>query len=218
MVYSCSYPAYTYVYNVTIDWNYLTTICNLWREYNDIRDTWESVTSILDYQMSANLSRWAGPSHINDPDMLEVGNGGMTNIEYISHFSLWAILAAPLIAGNDLTSMTQETLQILTNYEVIQVDQDKRVIQGTRVWKSGDLEVWSRPLTNSALAVVLFNRSENSTTITAEWPVLGLTPTSPFLIRDLWLHKDLGTFSQKFSAPVLPHGVVMIKLTPVSEG
>eukprot|EP01112_Ceratiomyxa_fruticulosa_P014192 TRINITY_DN4046_c0_g1_i1.p1 TRINITY_DN4046_c0_g1~~TRINITY_DN4046_c0_g1_i1.p1 ORF type:complete len:396 (-),score=46.80 TRINITY_DN4046_c0_g1_i1:98-1285(-) len=214
MVYSCSYPAYTDLYNVTIDWTYLGVICNLWREYNDIRDNWESITSILDYQVSANLRRWAGVGHWNDPDMLEVGNGGMTTTEYISHFSLWSILAAPLIAGNDLTSMDQTTLQILTNYEVIQVDQDKEGIQGNRVWKMGDLEIWSRPLSYKSLAVVLFNRSQNSTTITVDWPTLGLQSTASFEIRDLWAHKNLGTFSQKFSAQVASHGVVMVKFTP----
>lgn len=214
MVYSCSYPAYTDLYNVTIDWNYLGAICNLWREYNDIRDNWESITSILDYQVSANLRRWAGVGHWNDPDMLEVGNGGMTTTEYISHFSLWAILAAPLIAGNDLTNMDQTTLQILTNYEVIQVDQDKEGIQGNRVWKMGDLEIWSRPLSNKSLSVVLFNRSQNSTSITVDWPTIGLQSTSSFEIRDLWAHKNLGTFSQKFSAQVSSHGVVMVKFTP----
>jgi len=121
MVYSCSWPAYA---TSPIDWIYVGSICNLWREYDDIRDTWASWTDILDYQAKANLSRWAGPGHFNDPDMLEVGNGGQTFSEYKAHFSLWAILAAPLIMGNDLRNMTQETLEILSNAEVIAVDQD----------------------------------------------------------------------------------------------
>jgi len=216
MVYSCSYPAYTEYYNVTIDWDHLTKICNLWREYDDIRDDWEAVINILDYQVSANLQKYAANSQWNDPDMLEVGNGGMTTTEYISHFSLWAILAAPLIAGNDLTKMDQQTIEILTNYEVIQVDQDALGIEGNRIWKSGDLEVWSRPLVNKSLAVVLFNRSPNSTTIIVDWQTLDLPSSSSYNIRDLWSHKDLGSFSQKFSAQVLSHGVVMVKLTPTS--
>ena len=117
------------------------------------------VIDILDLQVG--LYSYAGPGHWNDPDMLEVGNGGMTETEYRSHFSLWAILAAPLIAGNDLRDMRPEIHDILTNKEVIAVDQDPLGRQGRRVHKNGDLEVWAKQLKDGRRAVILFNRGDS---------------------------------------------------------
>jgi alpha-galactosidase len=105
------------------------------------------------------LAQYAQPGHWNDPDMLEIGNGGMTDAEYKTHLSLWAMLAAPLLAGNDLRQMPPETLAILTNREVIAVDQDKLGKQGSRAWKSGDQEIWTRLLSGGAMAVAIFNRA-----------------------------------------------------------
>ena len=122
---------------------------NLWRTTGDINDTWERMSEIGFGQIG--LARYAGPGHWNDPDMLEVGNGGMTEDEYRTHMSLWAILAAPLLAGNDLSKMSPETLAILTNKEVIAVDQDRLGKQGDRASALGQTEIWTKPLSNGAL-------------------------------------------------------------------
>jgi alpha-galactosidase len=146
--------------------------------------------------------------------MLEVGNGGMTDIEYRTHFSLWAILAAPLIAGNDLRNMRPEIHDILTNKEVIAVDQDALGREGERVAKNGDLEVWAKQLKDGSRAAVLLNRSDSEQEITATWEDLGYPETISASVRDLWQHKDLGKMSGKFSARVAPHGVVMVTVKP----
>jgi len=198
---------------------------NLWRATGDIQDRWggqekwpdggccsNGVMAIID--QVAELYSYAGPGHWNDPDMLEVGNGGMTDTEYRAHFSLWAILAAPLIAGNDLRSMRPEIHDILTNKEVIAVDQDALGREGERVAKNGDLEVWAKQLKDGNRAVVLLNRGGSEQEISARWEDLGYTNTVSASVRDLWQHKDLGKFTGKFSARVASHGVVMVIVTP----
>jgi alpha-galactosidase len=146
--------------------------------------------------------------------MLEVGNGGMSDVEYRSHFSLWAILAAPLIAGNDLRNMRPEIHDILANKEVIAVDQDAMGRQGRRVSKNGDLEVWGKQLRDGTRAVVLLNRGSAEQQITVNWEDLGYPNAIRASVRDLWQHKDLGIFTGKFSAPVASHGVVMVTVKP----
>jgi alpha-galactosidase len=146
---------------------------NLWRTTGDIRDTWDSMTGIGFRQNE--LAQWAKPGHWNDPDMLEIGNGGMTDTEYGTHMSLWAMLAAPLLAGNDLRTMTPATLAILTNPEVIAVDQDKLGQQGKQAWKSGDQEIWTRPLFGGATAIALFNRSKDEAKVAVKWAALGIS-------------------------------------------
>jgi len=198
---------------------------NLWRTTGDIQDRWEGsvkwpngtccsngVLAILDQE--AGLESYAGPGHWNDPDMLEVGNGGMTNTEYRSHFSLWAILAAPLIAGNDLRSMPAEVQEILTNKEVIAVNQDALGRQGTRVRKEENLEVWSKQLKNGDRAVVLLNRGAADAEIRVDWEDLGYPRHLNAMVRDLWQHKDLGRFTGAFSARVVSHGVEMVVVQP----
>jgi alpha-galactosidase len=198
---------------------------NLWRATGDITDKWEAkskwpdgsccalgVTGILDLQVG--LESFAGPGHWNDPDMLEVGNGGMTDTEYRSHFSLWAILAAPLIAGNDLRDMRPEIHDILTNKEVIAINQDPLGREGRRVHKDGDLEVWAKQLKDGSRAVILFNRSASEQNITATWEEIGYPDHLSATVRDLWQHKDLGKFTGKFSATVASHGVVMVTVKP----
>jgi alpha-galactosidase len=156
----------------------------------------------------------AGPGHWNDPDMLQVGNGGMTDVEERSHFSLWAIMAAPLLAGNDIANMDARVRDILLNKEVIAVDQDRMGIQGHRVRDDGDLEVWSKPLADGGRAVVLFNRGPQSAEIAAKWTELGYPSKMSAEIRDLWAHKSLGRKAGGFSATVPSHGVVMVRVTP----
>jgi len=181
---------------------------NAWRTTGDIRDTWDSMTKIGFSQ--AELAAWAAPGHWNDPDMLEIGNGGMTDDEYRTHMSLWSILAAPLLAGNDLRNMTPTILEILTNREVIAVDQDKDGKQGRRIAKSGDQEVWVRPLSGGAQAIGLFNRGDAPAKITAKWSDLGLKAHAH--ARDLWAHSDLKLDGEEYSVTVPAHGVVMLRI------
>jgi alpha-galactosidase len=159
------------------------------------------------------LTASAGPGHWNDPDMLEVGNGGMSPDEYRAHFSLWAIMAAPLIAGNDLRDATLTTVEILTNPEVIAVDQDARGVQGKPVGSSTTLEAWVKPLSGAAtVAVALLNRTEAAADITVTWSAVGL-PSGDARVRDLWAKQDLGTFSNQNTAHQVPsHGVAMLKI------
>ena len=168
--------------------------------------------SIIDQQVG--LQSYAGPGHWNDPDMLEVGNGGMTDVEYRSHFSLWALLAAPLIAGNDLRNMRPEIHDILTNKEVIAVNQDALGREGERVAKNGDLEVWAKQLKDGSRAVILLNRGATEQQISANWEDVGYPSAVNAAVRDLWQHKDLGKFTGKFSATVASHGVVMVIVKP----
>ncbi len=159
-------------------------------------------------------ANYAEPGHWNDPDMLEVGNGGMTEIEYRTHFTMWAIMAAPLIAGNDLRNMDQATKNILTAPEVIAVDQDPRGIQGTLLTTLSQvegLEIWTKPLSGAnTMAVMLLNRTEAAATIQFEWTGIGL-PEGPALVRDLWDRADRGVFNKGFIATVPSHGVVSIE-------
>jgi alpha-galactosidase len=185
---------------------------NAWRTTGDIRDTWDSMTKIGFSQ--DELAPWAASGHWNDPDMLEIGNGGMTDDEYRTHMSLWSILAAPLLAGNDLRNMTPTILEILTNREVIAVNQDKDGKQGRRIAKSGDQEVWARPLFDGGLAIGLFNRGGAPTKITVKWSDLGLK-TAPARARDLWAHRDLklaGTAESEYSVLVPAHAVEMLRV------
>lgn len=193
-------------------WTWARGVGHLWRTTGDIADRWASWTRILDQQVG--LERFAGPGGWNDPDMLEVGNGGMTTNEYRAHFSFWCLLAAPLMAGNDLRTMTAETRDILTNREVIAVDQDALGLQGRRLRKDGDLEVWVKRLEGGAQAVILFNRGRTDATMAVSWQEIGLAYDAAPLVRDLWARRDLGRIKGTFATLVASHDVVMIKITP----
>lgn len=201
-------------------WLWAKDVGNLWRTTGDIQDCWDckrdwggmGVVHILDLQ--DGLESYAGPGHWNDPDMLEVGNEGMTITEYRAHFSLWCILAAPLMSGNDLRNMTNEVKEILTNREVIAVDQDSLGMQGRRVKRDGDREVWAKQLADGGRAVVLFNRGPKSQEISVSWTEIGYPQQVAAHVRDLWAHKDLGKLTGKFSAEVPSHGVVMVTVKP----
>ncbi|KAM9956841.1 hypothetical protein ACTFIR_003576 [Dictyostelium discoideum] len=216
MVYSCSWPTYAYVQNITMPFDYIEGICNLWREFQDVTDNFTEWTQILDEMEDSvpKRSQFAAPGSFNDPDMLEIGNGLENVVEYKSMFSLWSIIAAPLIAGNDIISMSKETLEILINEEVIQVNQDPLGIQGNRVYKNQKLEVYQRTLINNSYAIALFNRGDTNSDITITSEMLNLTNHQNYNIRDLWSHTDNGTFSDTFTASVQPHGTVLIKLSP----
>jgi alpha-galactosidase len=197
-------------------WLWAKDVGNLWRTTGDIYDCWDcdkgGWTKILDQQ--DGLEPFAGPGHWNDPDMLEVGNGGMTTTEYRSHFSLWCLLDAPLIAGNDLKTMPADIKEILTNKEVIAVNQDPLGMQGRRVRKNGDLDVWAKQMKDGSRVVVLFNRGGSEAEMSVSWEELGYPSHLSATVRDLWSKKDLGKFSGTFRAQVASHGVVMIKVAP----
>ena len=182
---------------------------NTWRTTGDIRDTWESMSKIGFAQDA--LAPYAAPGHWNDPDMLEIGNGGMNDDEYRTHMSLWSILAAPLLAGNDLRSMSPVILEILTNREVIAVNQDKAGKQGRRVALSGEQEVWARPLADGGHAIGMFNRSAAPATVSVKWGELGLK-ASPKKGLDLWTHRDVTFNGAEYSVTVPSHGVVMLRV------
>ena len=200
-------------------WLWATKIGNMWRTTGDITDIWEGkhghswgVASIVD--LNEPLWPFAGPGHWNDPDMLEVGNGGLTDTEYRAHFSLWAMMAAPLIAGNDVAAMSDATRAILLNRAVIAVDQDPLGAQGHRVMRSGTQEVWVKPMADGGRTLLLWNRGDAPTRIAADWTGLGLPATVRLRARDLWTHRDLGRLSGRYEAQVAPHGVVMVRLEP----
>ena len=202
-------------------WEWARGVGNLWRTTGDISDRWSSVISLVD--LSSQYWHVAKPGGWNDPDMLEVGNGGMTATEYRSHFSLWAMMAAPLIAGNDVRAMMDSTRDaaatrdILLNRDVIAVDQDSLGIQGTIVQASpSELQVWVKPLADGSRAVLLFNRASVSSNITAEWGRVGLG-TRKARVRNLWTHTDSASVENRYAATVPSHGVVMLRVWPLSN-
>jgi alpha-galactosidase len=182
---------------------------NLWRTTGDISDKYSSMADIGFGQ--AGLARFAGPGHWNDPDMLEVGNGGMNTEEYRTHMSLWAILAAPLLAGNDLSTMTPETVALLTNKDVIAVDQDAAGRQGDRVSAEGPIEVWARQLSDGSKAVGIFNRHPSPLTAHVDLRSMGFSGNVK--ARDIWAKKDLGNIGPVYTVQIPPHGVVFLKVS-----
>jgi alpha-galactosidase len=181
---------------------------NLWRTTGDIKDNYARMIAIASAQ--SGLEPYPGPGHWNDPDMLEVGNGGMKDNEYRMHMTMWCLLAAPLLAGNDLTQMTPATLAILANREAIAVDQDSLGVQARRVLQIGPVEVWVKPLHDGSKAVGLFNREQGVIPVKISLKELGLGPHAS--ARDLWEHKDLPPVSDTLSADVGEHSAVFLKL------
>ncbi|KAL7098166.1 hypothetical protein ACP275_09G000300 [Erythranthe tilingii] len=188
------------------------SVGNSWRTTGDIIDNWDSMTSRAD--INDQWASYAGPGGWNDPDMLEVGNGGMTTEEYRSHFSIWALVKAPLIIGCDIRSMDRTTLALLSNKEVIAVNQDKLGIQGKKIKKDGDLEVWGGALSENRVALVLWNRGSSQATITAYWSDLGLNSTTVADARDLWAHSTQASVQGQISATVASHDCKMYVLSP----
>ncbi len=193
---------------------------NMNRTTGDIRDTWEHVVKHID--LNNNYAAMAGPGFWNDPDMIQVGNygegfhskdTGMTDTEYRSHFSMWSIMASPLLASNDVREMPEVIKDILTNAEVIAVNQDPLVVQGTRVRDDAHKEVWAKRMADGSVAVALFNRiGASATDITINWSDIGLQGRSA-TVRDLWEHAAKGSHSNSYTASVPSHGVVMLKIT-----
>jgi alpha-galactosidase len=181
---------------------------NLWRTTQDVTDSYAKMETIGFSQ--AGLAKFAGPGHWNDPDLLEVGNGGMNTEEYRTQMSLWAILAAPLIATNDLTQMTPDTKALLTNKDLIAIDQDRAGKEGDRVQAEGPIEIWERPLADGGAAIGIFNRHPGSMKATVDLGKLGFSGAK---VRDVWV----GTETRVSSGPTtfnLPgHGVILLRLT-----
>ncbi|GAB2270242.1 Alpha-galactosidase 3 [Dionaea muscipula] len=189
---------------------------NSWRTTDDINDSWASMTTIAD--LNDKWAAYAGPGGWNDPDMLEVGNGGMSYHEYRAHFSIWALMKAPLLIGCDVRNLSAETMEILSNNEVIAINQDPLGVQGRKVYVSGTdgcQQVWAGPLSGNRLAVALWNRCSTATSITALWNVLGLQSSIPVNIRDLWQHKEVTRDAvASFSVQVESHDAGLYIFTP----
>lgn len=207
-------------------WKWGKGIGHLWRVTADIRDCYQclfdwggvGVLNVIDKM--ADLYPYAGPGHWNDAELLEVGNGGMTKDEYITHFSMWCMLAAPLMAGNDLTKMDKDTHEILTNKEVIAVDQDPMGEQGRRFMDMGEKEIWAKPLSNGELAVCFLNRTDIPWKLDYNWRAQTIyfanevnIHANEYVIRDLWKHKDIGTTAQNTKTTIPAHGVLMVRLS-----
>ena len=213
-------------------WEWARDVGHLWRTTGDItaifdgiedHGSWKSlgVMQILDLQ--EGLRTYAGPDHWNDPDMLEVGNG-MTAAEDRAHFTMWCMLAAPLMAGNDLSAMTPETRAILTNVEAISVNQDSLGIQGFRELAADSLQIWFKPLVRDEWAVCFLNRSKLAKPVTYAWKGHRISDelsgrsadfgTSIWTLRDLWAHKEIGSTKKDFVTVIPAHDVRLLRLSP----
>ncbi|KAK7281696.1 hypothetical protein RIF29_09900 [Crotalaria pallida] len=201
------------------------TVGNSWRTTGDIVDNWDSMTSIADE--NNKWASYAGPGGWNDPDMLEVGNGGIKTEEYLAHFSIWALAKAPLLVGCDIRAMDNTTYELISNREVIAVNQDKLGVQGKKVKNDTGLEVWAGPLSGNRTAVILWNRSSSNATITASWSDIGMEPGTKVDARDLWevryihcytcFHSTQSSISGEISAKLDSHACKMYVLTPQSS-
>jgi alpha-galactosidase len=179
---------------------------NMWRTTDDIDDSYGRMIAIGFSQ--AGLSKYAGPGHWNDPDMLEIGNGKMTEDEYRTHMSLWVILAAPLLAGNDLSKMSEADKGLLMNKDAIAIDQDSLAKQGDRLYESGDLDVWTKPLSGGRVAVGLFNRSWSVRDVSVDLAEIGFRGGAN--LRDVWQQKDLGHHSGVYAETLPKHGAALL--------
>jgi alpha-galactosidase len=200
-------------------WEWAKEVGHLWRTTGDIVDRWDSMIDILDKEK--DLAKYAGPGYWNDPDMLEVGNGGMTAEEYRTHFSLWCMLAAPLMAGNDLGSMSPETAEILKNGEVIALDQDMLGKQGFCYRDNGDYEIWIKKLASDEKAVCLLNRGDEEKTVQVDYNTLlkanddywSSLPykLEDYKLRDLWEHKEISLEKSTVFIKLAPHSVKVFR-------
>ncbi|MCX6344344.1 MAG: putative Ig domain-containing protein [Armatimonadetes bacterium] len=190
---------------------------NCWRTTGDINDSWGSMSGIGFSQNGHE--KFAGPGHWNDPDMLVVGMVGwsanlhpsrLSYIEQVTHISLWSLLSSPMLIGCDMTRLDQFTTDLLTNDEVIAISQDPLGKPAGRISDNQGIQIWSRPLSDGTIAVGLFNTSQQDAEAAAKWSELGIEGKKP--VRDLWLKKDLGDFSDQYTAKIPSHGAVLIKI------
>jgi len=202
-------------WGIALPWKWAPSIANLWRTTPDIQDNWASM--INNMEATSAFASFAKPGAWNDPDLLEIGNGGMTDAEYRIHFSVWSMLAAPLMAGNDLTAMSAATWSTLKNSDVIGVDQDKLGSQAILLFDDGHgLQTWVRQLSDG-IAVALVNLSAASSTMTLNFGDIGLREGQDVAVRDLWAHADLGAFASAFSGAIPSHDVLMLKLSGIAQ-
>lgn len=198
-------------------WTWGMDIGNSWRTTDDIADNWAILLSNIDN--SINLAKYAGPGGWNDPDMLEVGNGALTDIQYRSHFALWCLMKAPLILGNNIKTMNQSALSIVTAIELIRVNQDPLGVPGDLIWQEGPRQVWATTLNDGSRAVVLFNRHtfydiyESEVAVEFQW--LGYPKGIKATVRDLYERQDKGIFQDRFSIRISTQGVFAAKITPL---
>ncbi|MEU1275880.1 NPCBM/NEW2 domain-containing protein [Streptomyces sp. NPDC005799] len=190
-------------------WEWAADVGHLWRTTGDISDNWGSMVGIL--KKNLPLAPYAGPGHWNDPDMLEVGNGGMTDTEYRTHFSMWSIMAAPLLIGSDLRKATPATFDILDNKEVVAVDQDPLGKQGTVVSSEGGRWVVAKEMKDGSRTVALFNESDSAQHIATTTAAVGLPEAPAYSLRDLWQHRSYNT-AGAISATVPAHGTVLVRV------
>jgi len=191
-------------------WTWGADVGNLWRTTGDISDRWSSLKSIINQNL--NLYPYAKPGAWNDPDMLEVGNGGMTDTEYRTHFGMWAMLSAPLLIGTDLRKATPATMNILENKEVIAIDQDTLGKQAKPIKNADGLVVMSKPLANGDTAVALYNSTDSAATISTSAKDLGLAGGSAYTLRDVWKHSTTET-AGAVSATVPAHGTTLYRVS-----
>lgn len=208
-------------------WEWAGDVGHLWRTTGDIGDNWNSMINIFNQQK--DLARYAGPGRWNDPDMLEIGNGGMTTEEYKTHFSLWCMLASPMMAGNDIQNMSPETKLILLNKEVIALDQDSLGRQATCYRDNGEYQIWIKSLSNNEKAVCLLNKSDEKKSVLVDFSLLARVRTGGFRpgggrpaggtpltidncrVRDLWEHKDLVLKETSIYVDLAPHSVKLYR-------
>ncbi|MBK0381941.1 glycoside hydrolase family 27 protein [Pedobacter sp. SD-b] len=193
--------------------NWVTQVADSWRISGDIANNFKSVLKIID--LNADLWRFSTYGHYNDMDMLQVGRG-MTYDEDKTHFSMWCMMQSPLLLGNDLTKMSKQTLEIISNKELIDLDQSKFVYQARRLVDDGDLEIWGRPLFSTMsgeVAVALLNRSEKAEKISLNTDSIGIDNKKGYVIKDLWTKENYPSSSaNEISREVPPHGIVVLKI------
>jgi alpha-galactosidase len=202
-------------------WKWAGSIGHLWRTTLDIADRWDGSswgnqlgwTDIL--EMQVGLETYAGPGHWNDPDMLEVGNGGLTLNEARAHFTMWCMLAAPLITGNDLRNMNEEIKNILTNKDLIAIDQDSLGKQGYKIYDEGNFEIWEKPLINGDIAVCLLNLEVREKTFVIQWDKIKIKSFKSklnYVVKNLWKNKYIGDTKNNLNVKIHSRDVVMLKL------
>ena len=214
-------------WGVSSPWEWAEGTGAMWQAKSDIQDCFDCVKNwggmgwVPLLEKNVNLAPYAGPGHWNDPDMMEVGNKALTPTECRSHFSMWCMLAAPLIAGNNISTMNDTIKNILTAPEIIAIDQDPLGIQGTRIRNDSGLQVWQKPLEDGSIAVALLNLTTSSANMFVSLEEIGFEKGVSSNVRDLWKRKDITVVKDSFKTQVEPHGVVVVKIkgkkAPVSE-
>ncbi len=205
-------------------WKWAGDVGHLWRTTLDITDRWDGTiwgnqlgwTNILEQQVG--LEKYAGPGRWNDPDILEVGNPGLTTNEARAHFSMWCMLAAPLITGNDLRNMPYDIKEILTNAEMIAVDQDKLGKQGFKIYDEGNFEIWQKPLSGGDIAICFLNMMSKEKPFTINWNKMRIKDfKGTYAVQDLWKNKTMGTSDNVVSVLVPPRDVLVVRLIKQSS-